>query len=248
VRRDGIIMRTRITVDQIKQNSYAKLYKFLFAEEFKNLGSDAILLYTILRDRHELSLSNGWHNSSGEVYLIYTRADMQEMLNCSDKPVKRAMKKLIDAHLVEEERQGLNMPNLIYIMDETRSNSRTRRMSDSRIGDNTIQDTENVRSIKTNPIQPNLKKTDIVNTDFSEISAVTIFLKRFKQHFGYDHRKITQTPYSDAIEYMDDEDIKQMFDEYFRKYGTGVRAKDIEKCSINNVFASAERYARNGEW
>ena len=64
--------------------------KFLFEGEFKTLSNNARILYSILRDRHDLSLQNRWINEQNEVYLIYTRKNMEEMLGLADKTVKKA--------------------------------------------------------------------------------------------------------------------------------------------------------------
>lgn len=63
----------------------------------------------------KLSKINHWINNQGEIYLIYTRKEIQDKLNLSDKPVKRAFKELRNANLIKEEKQGFGKPNLIYI-------------------------------------------------------------------------------------------------------------------------------------
>ena len=54
--------------------------KFLFEGEFKALSNNARVLYTLLRDRHDLSLQNHWVNENNEVFLIYSREEMADML------------------------------------------------------------------------------------------------------------------------------------------------------------------------
>ncbi|SHH58598.1 Replication initiator protein A (RepA) N-terminus [Sporanaerobacter acetigenes DSM 13106] len=107
--------RVRYTVNDVNNNRFYQMPKFLFEGEFKNLSNDARILYSLLRDRHELSMSNGWINEKGEVYLIFTREDMSELLGCSQPTLRKAIKQLIGAGLMEEERQGANRPNRIYL-------------------------------------------------------------------------------------------------------------------------------------
>ena len=107
--------RVRYTVDSIINNRFYQMPKFLFEGELIALNNDSRVLYSLLKDRHELSLTNGWINEKGEVYLIYTRKDMEYMLGLSDKTVKKAIDQLKEYGLVEEEKQGLNRPNLIYL-------------------------------------------------------------------------------------------------------------------------------------
>lgn len=107
--------RTRYTVNDIAKNTFYQLPKFLFDDEFDNLSSDAKLLYAILKDRHNMSMANGWINENNEVYFIYTREDMQDMLKKSYNTIKKALEQLKSHGLIEEERQGLNKPNILYL-------------------------------------------------------------------------------------------------------------------------------------
>ena len=89
----------------------------MFEGEFKTLSNNARILYSILRDRHDRSLQNRWINEQNEVYLIYTRKNMEEMLGLADKTVKKAVEQLKEFGLIEEEQIGLNMANRIYLTD-----------------------------------------------------------------------------------------------------------------------------------
>ena len=80
-----------------------------------NLNSDSKILYAFLLDRLSLSIKNHWVDKEDRIYLIFTREEVQEKLNLSDKTVTKAFKQLNDSGLVEEKRQGLGKPNLIYV-------------------------------------------------------------------------------------------------------------------------------------
>lgn len=107
----------RYKAEYYKSIRYYQLPKFLFGKNsyFKKLSNDAKVLYSILRDRHELSLSNGWEDENHDIYLIYSRIDMAEILNMSQPTLRKVIKELIDYGLMEEVRQGLNKPNIIYL-------------------------------------------------------------------------------------------------------------------------------------
>ena len=96
--------------------------------------------------------------------MIFTREEVQE-----NKTVTRAFKQLTEVKLIEEKRQGLGRPNLIYVgkiqhenqENETIENSETEKMplntckiSDFREVKNTIQEQENLRRINTDSINP----------------------------------------------------------------------------------------------
>lgn len=110
-----MIIIKRFTVEEVESNQFYQMPKFLFKAEFKHLSNDARVLYSLLRDRHQLSIKNKWINSKSEVYMIYTRLEMSNMLGVSDKPILKAVKLLKQYKLIEETRQGMNKPNLLYL-------------------------------------------------------------------------------------------------------------------------------------
>ena len=63
----------------------------------------------------ELSRTNGWIEDDGTIFLIFKREDLADMLGICTTTVWRAIKQLKEVGLIEEKRQGLNRPNLIYI-------------------------------------------------------------------------------------------------------------------------------------
>ena len=70
------------------------------------------------------------------------------MLNISDKTATKAFKQLNKCKLIYEKKQGQTKPNLIYVgeikHDDTIPNM-IRKNYDSRVGKNTIHDSENLR-------------------------------------------------------------------------------------------------------
>jgi len=108
--------RIRISVDELHRNTYYQLYKFLFTPEFKGLNNDAKVLYSLLRDRHKLSVKNNWINAKGEVYLIFSREDMCEMLDLSENTLRKSINALKQFNLIDEERMGQGKPNRIYML------------------------------------------------------------------------------------------------------------------------------------
>ena len=109
--------RIRYTAAEVQRNTFYQMPKFLFDDEFKGLSNDARVLYSLLRDRHELSLKNQWLNENDEVYLIFSRENMCEMLNLSEKTVTKAMNDLKKHRLVDVQRRGQGKTNLIYLLN-----------------------------------------------------------------------------------------------------------------------------------
>ena len=157
--------RVRYTRQNILLNSFFQLPKFLFDDEFSELTNDARVLYAILRNRHEISIKNGWVNENDEVYLYFKREEMQAVLGVSAKPVIKAMHDLKVYGLLEEIQQGLGKPNMIFLLTtaenlrgigeiadevspETLENTQTWRNDMSGHGETTSQDMAK-RQVKT---------------------------------------------------------------------------------------------------
>lgn len=112
------------------------------------LNSDSKLLYAFLRNRHQLSVRNNQIDENGYIYLIFTRKELQEKLNLSDKTVTKAFKQLVSVKLIYEKKQGNNKPNIIYIgkINHVQDNKNwSRRNYDSGTVNFTTPDTENLR-------------------------------------------------------------------------------------------------------
>ena len=89
---------------------------FIYDEKYKTLSNNAKILYMLLFDRLELSLKNGWHDKEGNVFQYYTNEQLMIDLNCnSNKTIIKIKKELKDAGLMKEVRQGMNLPNRIYL-------------------------------------------------------------------------------------------------------------------------------------
>ena len=89
---------------------------FIYDEKYKSLSNNAKMLYMLLFDRLELSLKNGWHDKEGNVFQYYTNEQLMIDLNCnSNKTIIKIKKELKDAGLMTEVRQGMNLPNRIYL-------------------------------------------------------------------------------------------------------------------------------------
>ncbi|MCM6835621.1 replication initiator protein A [Leuconostoc mesenteroides] len=82
---------------------------------YKKMKPESKLTYSLLRNRFNLSISNEWIDSKGDVYLYYPNEKLAEDLNVGKDKVIRIKKELHEFGLLEEERQGFNNPNRIYV-------------------------------------------------------------------------------------------------------------------------------------
>lgn len=152
---------------QAEQFSFYRIPKMLFTDDrFWNVSTDAKLLYGILLDRMNLSARNGWMDSAGRVYIIFTLEETMAALNCGDNKATKLYNELEKkCGLIERKRQGLGKPNLIYVKNFVsgvdsivESRFKSRENHDSGVGQTPI-----VESGK-----PRGNNTDTNYTDYSD--------------------------------------------------------------------------------
>lgn len=126
---------------------------FIYDEKYKTLSNNAKMLYMLLFDRLELSLKNGWHDKEGNVFQYYTNEQLMIDLNCnSNNTIIKIKKELKDAGLMTEVRQGMNLPNRIYLDALNGSvESAFQEVQKVHLGSakNTLQEVQKVHTIKT---------------------------------------------------------------------------------------------------
>jgi DnaD/phage-associated family protein len=170
-------------INELRQYQFIQLPKeLLYNPRYKGLSSDSKILYGLLLDRMELSRENNWINEKGEIYLIFTRQNIQALLNISDKPCTKAFKQLSQMELIKEQRQGLGKPNLIFIghivydTPQSIENPMNRKMSDSVIGKYTTKQSANVRPNKTEFIKTeNLEEEESINKMDVDQEVINIY-------------------------------------------------------------------------
>ena len=80
-----------------------------------DLSHTAKLLYTLLLDRATLSQKNNWMDERGFVYVIFPLSALSKALRCSTMSIKRALRSLEDADLIERRRGHIAVPNNIFV-------------------------------------------------------------------------------------------------------------------------------------
>ena len=156
-------------INETLESSYYQIPKELFESPIyqTKVSIEGKVLYGFLLSRMRLSVKNNWIDKEGNVFLIYKRADVQKMLNLSDKTVTKAFKQLAETKLIYEKHQGRNKPNLIYIGKiehiPLKNNELNRKKYDSVVGNNTNPESENLRPIYKDI---NKKEKDKYNTTY----------------------------------------------------------------------------------
>ena len=132
--------RIRFTRQSIAQSAFYQLPKFLLhSEELASLTNDARVLYALLRNRHEMSIKNGWFDENDEAFMYFKREELEELLRVSKNTVTKAFGALLALDLIQERRQGQAMPNRIYLLapkaeaPQTLENAPTPKIWESRL-------------------------------------------------------------------------------------------------------------------
>lgn len=103
--------------------SYYRIPRLLVTgSQFKDLSTDAKLLYGLLLDRMSLSAKNGWYDNNGRVYIYYPLDEVEADLCCGHGKAVRLMAELDSGTgigLIERVRQGLGKPSVIYVKQFT---------------------------------------------------------------------------------------------------------------------------------
>ena len=144
-------------IKKIEVTGFLSFFKFpkpfIYDEKYKTLSNNAKMLYMLLFDRLELSLKNGWHDKEGNVFQYYTNEQLMIDLNCnSNKTIIKIKKELKDAGLMTEVRQGMNLPNRIYLDALNGSVESTfQEVQKVHLGsvENTLSEVQKVHTIKT---------------------------------------------------------------------------------------------------
>ena len=104
---------------EAEQFSFFRIPKLLFTDEaFKDLSSDAKVLYGILLDRMSLSMKNNWIDEENKVYIIFTIEEIADIMSCATQKATKILQELDDKKgigLVEKKRLGLGKPNILYV-------------------------------------------------------------------------------------------------------------------------------------
>lgn len=81
-----------------------------------DLSETTKILYMILLDRTRLSIKNrGWSNNQGHVYIHFTISELADTLSKSEMTIKNSLSALEKADLIYRQRQGIGLPNKIYV-------------------------------------------------------------------------------------------------------------------------------------
>ena len=99
--------------------TFYRIPKLLFTHEyFRELSSDAKILYGLMLDRMSLSIKNEWFDEQNRAYIYFSVEDIMELLNCGKNKAVKTLQELDSEQgigLIEKRRQGFSKANVIYV-------------------------------------------------------------------------------------------------------------------------------------
>ena len=84
--------------------------------KYKGLSLGPKLMYSILRDRLDMSIKNNWKDEKGYIYLIFSVEELMNLLETNKETVTIYKRKLIKYRLIIDKRLGQGKSNRIYVL------------------------------------------------------------------------------------------------------------------------------------
>ncbi len=157
-----------------------------------DLSHTAKLLYTMLLDRATLSQKNNWVDERGFVYVIFPLLSLSKALRCSTMSIKRALRSLEDADLIERKRSRITVPNSIFVKVPT-AQKRSSAWNDFVLSDGTEMIPSMEQKCSTNQRnKSNLKDSHLIKTtdayltfgEYQNVFLTEMEYKRLKADFS----------------------------------------------------------------
>lgn len=194
----------------VEQFQFYKLPQWLFQEPYKKLSSNAKVMYSLMFNRLSLSVKNGWYDEQERLYIYFTLDDFEELLQVSRPTVIKIKKELMDVGLLEEVRQGLNKPNILYV----NGSKETLPQEEKELNDGSKEiyptEVKEVYSTKTNITKTNRER--LIEEEQEQASSVdNIYKKRAEQW-------AEPAPA-----------VKELFDYYQSAFGRPIPSQHIEE-------------------
>ena len=104
---------------EAEQYSFYRIPKQIISDSrFRNVSTDAKLLYGLMLDRMGLSMKNGWLDEEGRVYIFFVLDEIQDLLQCGHEKAVKLLAELDSEKgigLIERVKQGQGKPTIIYV-------------------------------------------------------------------------------------------------------------------------------------
>ena len=106
--------------------------KLLHNQEYFKISANAKLIYILFIERLGLSKQNKFCNNNEEIYIVYCQKKLCEILNKTDKTIKKAIDELIENKLIYKEKTGIGKVDKYYIYDIFQKNTHGKNTNNNR--------------------------------------------------------------------------------------------------------------------
>jgi len=186
--------QTELT-DKIEFQFCAMPRELVYGDTFEELGVYGTFIYTLMLDRMRLSAKNSekFTDKNGRLYIIFTIEEVMRVCKCAKHTAVKYMKQLEDIGLIEKKKQGQGRPALIYVknFNSTSRGQENRPLEvqnlhargqenrplevqnlHARGQENRPLEVQNLHANQTDPIQTELSKTYVRESQISQIGEV----------------------------------------------------------------------------
>lgn len=182
------------------QFSFYRIPKALFTDSyFKDLSSDAKILYGLMLDRMSLSIKNQWFDDKNRAYIYFSIEDIMELLNCGRNKAIKSMRELDDETgigLIEKRRQGFGKVKVIYVKtfmpektDEKKFGEELKKFKKQ----TSVENEEPTEVYISNPNNTNLSDTEMNDNKSNHIISVD------EKRFDSDNRSEDYQAYENLV-------------------------------------------------
>ncbi|HFN8602475.1 TPA: replication initiator protein A [Staphylococcus aureus] len=264
-------MSNKFYLQENFRERFYQLPKVFFTNEtYKKLSNDAKIAYAILRDRLELSITNGWVDEENAIYFIYTNENLMSILNLGKNKIVKIKKELENVNLLEQKRQGLNKPNKLYLMKPDVNINDIYKIQESESNVNSSNDTEVYKTnfqksskqtsrspqnkllevYKTNSNDTDYSDTDYSDTEINDMNDMNDSRTEFKALISEAKQKLEHSYHSNHLEQNTNVDIEslknyelQEFPHRLKHYINNFSLKEIKV--IKQVIFKAKAHFNN---
>jgi hypothetical protein len=134
---------------------------------YKGLSLGSKLMYSILRDRLDISIKNNWKDENGFIYLVFSIEELASILEIDRKAVMRYKKLLVEYKLIIDKRLGQGRSNIIYVLKPELSETQKSQKGTSRSPKKVLPEVQNKDTNDTY-----IKKTDLNNVNTAKDEEV----------------------------------------------------------------------------
>lgn len=182
------------------QFSFYRIPKALFTDSyFKDLSSDAKILYGLMLNRMSLSIKNQWFDDKNRAYIYFSIEDIMELLNCGRNKAIKSMRELDDETgigLIEKRRQGFGKVKVIYVKtfmpektDEKKFGEELKKFKKQ----TSVENEESTEVYNSNPNNTNLSDTEMNDNKSNHIISVD------EKRFDSDNRSEDYQAYENLV-------------------------------------------------